>query len=773
MTKTEILSYYVESCMRALSTNTRAQRFLERHRTHPITSGENFGIGFSDGTTGERVEGNAQMQQELEKHGIIKGGKDAFAGSIVFPIFDENKAVINIVGYSINARKNERMKCLTSHGVFNGAFLSRCTQIIFTDNPLHSLVLMASDVHQVTFFFGDEQKYLRFCGEHGVREALFTYEGNARLFSELTRSGISTGRISLDFNRLTDKNTPKQDIEFLLQQARAGNAGETSGEDTIQEIENGFLFRFPLLTYRVLGSFTDTSMTLKANIRAVKDETVFVDSIDLYKNRDRQNFIYNLTERFDIRDQLQLERDFNTIISVIEKHKEKRRGEKQGGNVVLTERQQTIGLAFLKSKDLCRRIVSDYEALGYVGEEKNKLLLYLIMTSRLMDSPLHGLLLARSGAGKSRLAEITAELCPPEQVENISDLSEQSLYYFGEDDLKNKFILIGERQGSQAAEYPLRELISRKSIAKAIPMKDPVTNQIKTVIITVNGPVSLVETATDNSVINPENLNRCFVIGIDETEEQTFNIHEVQRRSHTIDGYLRSRKEQAIRDRHIYAQRMLKPVQVFNPFAELLSFPTARLRSRRDNEKFLRLISAICFLHQYQRPVKKLKVETGEEIDYIECSVADYRIAHDLLSDGVLENTLDDLPAPARKLLTLIKEHLEKRAKAEGVPAERIIFERKDIREYTSWSFAQIRNNFRILKDYEYIRLIKTQNGLANQYRLAGGYTHLDLLHTILSPEELKKRIEAQKNPPPTEEVCEPVPAYGGLILNANLNGLN
>ena len=773
MTTRETLTYYIDSCKRTRTTDTRARRFLERHRMSDNTLGENFAIGFSDGKTVERVEGNKQMREALEKAGIIKNGMDVFAGSLVFPVLDENKEVINIVGYSINERKKHRMQWLSPEGMFNGAFLSHCTQIILTDNPLHTLLLMSADIHQVTFFFGDEQKYLRFCLEHGTTEVLYTYDGNARLFSEMARNGISASRIPLDFNRLVSESATKPELEALIEEAKTGKPEEAGREDAIQEIENGFLFRFPLLTYRVLGSFTDTSTALKVNIRAVRDETIFMDAIDLCKHRDRQNFIYNLTERFDIRDQLQLEQDLNSIISVIEKHKEKRRGGKQGGAVVLTERQQAIGMDFLKSKNLCRRIVSDYEELGYVGEEKNKLLLYLIMTSRLMASPLHGLLLARSGAGKSKIAEITAELCPPEQVENISDLSPQSLYYFGEDDLKHKFILIGERQGSQSAEYPLRELISRKSIAKAIPMKDPATNQIKTVVIKVNGPVSLVETATDNSVINPENLNRCFVIGIDETEEQTFNIHEVQRMSHTIDGYLRSRKEQAIRDRHIYAQRMLKAVQVFNPFAKLLSFPTARLRSRRDNEKFLRLISAICFLHQHQRAVKKLKVETGEEIDYIECSVTDYRMAYDLLSDGVLENTLDDLPAPARKLIMLIKEHLEKRAKAEGVPAERIVFERKDIREYTSWSFAQIRNNFRILKDYEYIRLVKTQNGLANQYRLAGGYTRLDLLHTILSPEELKERIDTRKNAPPIDEVRETVPVYGGHLITDNLNGLN
>ena len=34
--------------------------------------------------------------------------------------------------------------------------------------------------------------------------------------------------------------------------------------------------------------------------------------------------------------------------------------------------------------------------------------------------------------------------------------------------------------------------------------------------------------------MNPENLNRCFVMGIDESEEQTRMIHELQRKNYTL-----------------------------------------------------------------------------------------------------------------------------------------------------------------------------------------------------------------------------------------------
>jgi DNA primase len=738
-----MFTHYVDHCRKTLADHSRAQRFLGQNGVDQGFVSETFMLGFADGSIRDFACENEQLRAELEEAGLLRNGTDLLQGCLTIPILDENKEPVNIVGYSINAQKKERMIFLRPDGIFNAPFLKNCADVILADTPLTALMLIASDVPNTSFIFGDEKKYSRFCFENGIRNVLFTFEGSARLFHELTAGGVSARRKPVDFARLIAEKTVPAQIRSLVDEVGTETDQDLS-DDTIQEIEHGFVFRLPLLTYRVIGNFTDFTMSLKVNIKATRDETVFVDSIDLFRNRDRQNFIYNLIDQFDIRDQLQLEQDLATILKVIEKHKERSESDKKSGVPELTDHQKNIGLDFLRTEDLCERIVDDYTELGYVREPKNKLLLYLVMTSRLMDSPLHALLISRSSAGKSLLAEMTERMCPPEQTLSVSDLSPQALYYYGADDLKNKFIVIGEKHGSAASEYPLRELISRKSITKAIPMKDPVSGQIKTATITVNGPISLVETSTSADV-NPENLNRCFVIAIDETEEQTSHIHQVQRKNYTIEGYLTGQKHEQIVKKHVFAQRLLRKIQVFNPFAELLSFPTSKLRSRRDNEKLLRLINAICFLNQYQRKVKLLTVDSGEKIEYIECSVADYRIAYDLLSNGVLENTLDDLPRPARHLLNLVEEYLQKRAKAEGAPVERIIFERKDIREYTSWSFAQVRNNFRILKDYEYLKLIKQLNGVANQYRLAVGYASLDLLNTILSPNELEKRIRQEK----------------------------
>jgi hypothetical protein len=366
------------------------------------------------------------------------------------------------------------------------------------------------------------------------------------------------------------------------------------------------------------------------------------------------------------------------------------------------------------------------------------------MTSRLLENPLHSIIISRSGAGKSQLVDLIETLCPPEELESVSDLSAQALYYYGIDDLKNKFIVIGEKEGSKDSDYPLRELITKKSITKAIPMKDSVTGQIKTVTIKVNGPIALVETTT-NGELNPENLNRCFVVAIDESEEQTRLIHHNQRIKYTLEGHLSKKELNKIREKHIYAQRLLRKIPVFNPYATLLTFPSARLQTRRDNEKLLKLINVICFLHQYQRKTKKMKLDNNEVLEYIECNISDYKLAYDLLKDGLLDNTLDDLPRPARELLELIKKFITIKSKQNDIPSDKIIFERKDIREYTSWSFAQVRNNMRTLIDYEYLQTIKSKNGLAHQYKLSNNYSDQDFLNTILTPEQLEEKIKELK----------------------------
>ena len=119
----------------------------------------------------------------------------------------------------------------------------------------------------------------------------------------------------------------------------------------------------------------------------------------------------------------------------------------------------------------------------------------------------------------------------------------------------------------------------------------------------VEGPVMLFFTTT--AIDNDEELmNRCIILSVDESREQTEAIHSMQRRKRTLEGLEDSLKKVDVVKLYQNAQRLLKPLKVINPYADELTFISDKTRTRRDNEKYLTLIDSIALLHQYQRDIK-------------------------------------------------------------------------------------------------------------------------------------------------------------------------
>ena len=98
--------------------------------------------------------------------------------------------------------------------------------------------------------------------------------------------------------------------------------------------------------------------------------------------------------------------------------------------------------------NIFQTILEDYETLGVIGEEHNKLMCYLAATSRLMDNPLNILVLSSSGAGKSTLQDKTLKLMPPESVIRASAITDKALFYMKS--LKNKLLALEEAAGVKA-----------------------------------------------------------------------------------------------------------------------------------------------------------------------------------------------------------------------------------------------------------------------------------------------------------------------------------
>ncbi len=255
------------------------------------------------------------------------------------------------------------------------------------------------------------------------------------------------------------------------------------------------------------------------------------------------------------------------------------------------------------------RTNNDIGKTGMIGEENNRLLMYLVFTSRMREQPLHIISLGASGTGKTYLQEKVSELIPQQEKLEITILSENAFYYFDRTELKNKLVLIEDMDGAQDVLYPLRELQSKKKISKTIPIKDSKGN-LKTITLHVEGPICLAGTTTRERLFE-DNSNRSLLIYLDNSHNHKELIMEYQRKLSA--GKVNSKQENELKEFFKDMQTVLKPIKVRNPYAELLKLPEYIFKPLRTNSHYLAVIETITFYHQYQREIKT-DPETGRKI---------------------------------------------------------------------------------------------------------------------------------------------------------------
>ena len=204
----------------------------------------------------------------------------------------------------------------------------------------------------------------------------------------------------------------------------------------------------------------------------------------------------------------------------------------------MTEEEKAAAMRLLKDPQLMDRIVDDIEKMGLVGERTNKLLCYVAAVSRKLQKPLAIIIQSRSGGGKSSLMEAVLSLIPDEDVVKYSAMTSQALYYMGETNLCHKILALAEEEGAEKAAYALKLLQSEGELTIASTGKDPQSGRHETKEYHVEGPVMVFVTTTA-SEIDEEFLNRCLVLTVDESREQTRAIHTAQKNALTREGLVR------------------------------------------------------------------------------------------------------------------------------------------------------------------------------------------------------------------------------------------
>ncbi|MGN9478511.1 toprim domain-containing protein, partial [Escherichia coli] len=684
-----------------------------------------------------------------------------FTGSLVVPVMDLNGQIREMYGRKIG---NDLRKGTALHlylpgahgGVWNEQALIGSSTVILCESLIDAMSFWVAGFRNVTAAYGVNG----FTGEmraallaHGVKQVLIAYDndpaGNeaaVKLASSLAADGIATFRVlfpaGMDangylcqvaepeqaFSVLLDGAVPMgdlADVASIAPQASAEPAHLTSlAADvaalpavsapapgvSVETLADGELMvALPGERWTIRGvSRKPNAAAMKVNAQVLDTESgvVFADGVDMMSARSRGGYARAAAAELGLAEG-DLRRSLGKVLLALEHWQAA--PEPANAAPEMTPEDREAALELLRDECLASRIASDMAACGVVGESTNLTAAYLAAVSRKLDRPLAVLIQSSSAAGKSSLMDAVLNLIPPEERLQYSAMTGQSLFYLGETNLQHKILAIAEEEGVRQAAYALKLLQSDGELTIASTGKDDASGNLVTKQYTVKGPVMLMLTTTAIDV-DEELLNRCLVLTVNESREQTEAIHAAQRHAQTLEGLLAANEKSYITQLHQNAQRLLRPLNVVNPFASQLTFMSDKTRTRRDHMKYLTLIQAIALLHQYQREIKRVE-HRGQVVEYIEVAREDIALANRLAHE-ILGRTLDEMPPQTRKLLTLIQQWVSD----SGQAREAMRFTRKQLRDAVQWGDTQLKIHLARLVEMEY--LLVHRRGLTFCYEL-------------------------------------------------------
>jgi DNA primase len=751
----KVFSYF----KRALPLTRKACEYLQgRGIDH-----EQHEVGYNSGGLHSESK-NHHLVASMEKYGLLKrrpaGGYSVWAKDcVIFPLRSAEHKVVSLYGRSLTNDSDQRHFYLGSReGLYPGYPKAATPRLILVESIIDAVSILQQ--HELTIQYellalygtngltDEHQRAILSC-KH-LEEIIFMLNGD-EAGEAATAKYYHILHTLLPSVKLTKVAVPvNEDVNSLLQthddprvladliggrtpfsfstelapsehpKAPAPTVVAPAGGKLITANPELLVYDNCELLITVLGGVKLTGLdrmrvTLKVEHKA-KQVLPVRHNLDLYNHPHTEQLINKIAESFEISTQATTQ-TIAALTGELESYRARRmesltsRAEER---VQLSPAQRQAAINYLKQANLLERTGEDIGRSGVVGEETNRLIAWLVYSSRKLAVPLHLMFLGSSGSGKTWLQERVSELIPPEDKIEITQITENAFYYFRQDELRHRLLLIEDLDGAESSLYPLRELQSKRRISKTVTLKDSKGN-LKTITLTVEGPVS-VSGCTTRERVYEDNANRCLLLHIDGSKDQDTRILDYQTR--LAGGEINRENEQHIRQQLQQVQRVLTPVQVINPYAKYIQLPEQVFKPRRTMTLLLAFIEAVTFYHQYQRPVKR----DGQGHPYIESTVADIEAAFSLLTDALFSKS-DELTKASRGFLELLKVLLKEQGKTS--------FHARDIRRQLRIAPSTLKRHLLELERYGYIQVNRSSRRAKYEYTIAD-YTEYDRLKSAI-----------------------------------------
>ena len=622
---------------------------------------------------------NKDLKANAEKLGLFK-----IKNCIIFPTKNKDGQIVSIYGWSVSA--NPKVRHFYLSGGFKGLYpsypKSETTKLILTESIIDTATITQHTEWPVLALYGTngftKEHEAAIKGLNDLEEVILFFDGDEagqaakeKYHKQLkeVRQDIKISYVNTpdgeDANSLVISHEPE--ILSHLIESRSYFSLEKENVSKPKSSQRGklnidnpelILYETDLLHITILGGIKITGLdrlrvTLKIEKTAYSHHLPIRHSLDLYHSKQVEQLTQKMAESLEL-GTTQSERTISQLTGALENYRQNKLEllkPKKAETKTMTETERAEAIKYLKSKKLLRNTLQDIALSGIVGETNNSLIAYLVYTSRKIKKPLHIMCLGASGTGKTYLQEKISELIPEEDKIEITSLSDNAFYYFGREELKHKLILIEDLDGAENVLYPLRELQSKRRISKTVTLKDNKGN-LKTITLKVEGPVC-VSGCTTGERIYEDNANRCILLYIDDSNEQDKRIMSYQQKASA--GNINASQEYQITEKLKNVQRLLHPIKVVNPFAEIIDLPQEVFKPRRTLLLLLSFIETITFYHQYQREIR-IDPTTGQKC--ISSTSEDVKAAFSLMKEALFSKS-DELTKASRNFLERLKQHVK------------------------------------------------------------------------------------------------------------------
>jgi hypothetical protein len=296
-----------------------------------------------------------------------------------------------------------------------------------------------------------------------------------------------------------------------------------------------------------------------------------------------------------------------------------------------------------EESDILGHFAKELARSGVAGESRTAKLLYLAVTSRLLERPVSVALKGPSSGGKSYVVERVLSFFPKSAYYALTAMSDRTLAY-SEEPIKYRFLVVYEAAGmnGEFTTYLMRSLLSEGCVRYESVEKT--SEGIKPRLIEREGPTGLIVTTTAVK-LHPENETRLLSLTVTDTQEQTRAVMAALAEEageaglnlevwHSLQVWLESAEH-----------------RVWIPYAGKLAelIPPVAVRLRRDFGALLNLIRAHALLHRATR-------ERDAEGRIVATIGEDYAGVRELVADLVSEGIEATVPGTVRETVEAVKK---------------------------------------------------------------------------------------------------------------------